>query len=161
MHKKVERCVRGLVLAGLCAAGGAFMLYGFAPAAVPVYVISASMCGLVILPYVCVVMGLVLAAAGILPVMYAWDNPIPGINYSADRVCEKYILVLTFTMIMAKAVSLKRARHGSDSWTVSGTWIMVCAAIMTVVANMAAYTDRLIYGFAGGQRRLCASAYIT
>lgn len=150
MHKKVERCVRGLVLAGLCVAGGAFMLYGFAPAAVPVYVISASMCGLVILPYVCVVMGLVLAAAGILPVMYAWDNPIPGINYSADRVCEKYILVLTFTMIMAKAVSVKRARHGSDSWTVSGTWIMVCAAIMTVAANMAAYTDRLIYGFVGG-----------
>ena len=150
MQKFVERCVRGLGLAGLCVAGGACMMWGFAPAAIPVYVISASLCGLVLLPYICVAVGLVLVTTGILPVMYAWDSPVPGIYYAGEQVCEKYLILLTFTMIMTKAIWLKKARHGNAAGVTVGPWIMTCAAIMTVVSNIGTYIDRPIYGLAGG-----------
>ena len=149
MQESVERYVRYLLMMVICFIGGMGMLWGLAPAAVPVVVIVYGQCGLLLLPCICVMCGLAMAALEVVPLHYICTYILTDVEYSGVRVVEKYAVLLTGVMFILKYADSRNRRSGTVAHAVDRGAQLVISG-MTLMANFIVYIDRPIYALAAG-----------
>lgn len=129
-------------MAVLCFSGGAFVLWGMAPAAAAMYVISCVACGWVLIPYIFVTAGIILGTLDVIKLPYACGYIMNEMEYDGAAVCGKYIVLLGLLMLLTKLV-LARYR-GQDVYLLSKLKLPMAVGIFA--ANIVTYSGVLTFG---------------
>lgn len=149
MQENVERYVRYLLMMNVCFVGGMGMLWGMAPAAVPVMVIVYGQCGLLLLPCICVMCGLAMAALGVVPLHDICTYIFADMEYSGVQVIEKYAVLMAGAMFVLKYADSRNRRAGRSPHVMDRGAQLVLSG-MTLMANVIVYIDRPVYALSTG-----------
>lgn len=168
MSERIKNSVGMLLLAAFCLAGGACVVWGFAPAAVALLIVSSALTGLVLLPYICVTAGAALGSLAVPGVPYSEVSLIPGCEYDGAAVLEKYILLLGAVMLTMKLLIIKKKGKHSGAAGGNELWILrravVLAAAYAFMANAYAYEGQikasLVYGALDAASTACMVAML-
>lgn len=132
----------------LCFVGGAFVLFGMAPAAVAMCVVCCIAYGRVLVPCLCAIGGVVSGALYGSSEIYSGRYIYGSVPYDGTAVCVKYICLLVAVMCIMKLLMVKSgARTGvrkEEAQIVRG--ILPAAAAGVVAANVLTYRDAFVMG---------------
>lgn len=137
--------MRALLMMGLCFVGGACVVFGMAPAAVAVYVLCCCICGRVLLPCICTMLGVISGTLGVLRLQFSDTYLFFDVRYDGASVCTKYLVLLSVIMCVMKMM-LVRSRRGreDDLYILSRLQPLIAAGI--VAADIAIYSDAFVMG---------------
>lgn len=151
--KKMAKNPAGCIVAMLiCLLSGGCEVGGIYPALVAVYVITSVLSGFILVPYICVLLGMFAQKLIIGEVDYL-EAGIFDSRISEGSTFQKYIMLLTVVMCVIKLLSVQRKKEGTDDYMLlrpiyclpAPYIVTICVAI--ALSNLTTYINSLEMAF--------------
>lgn len=158
MKIDVTRCAGIMCTVLICIASGACVLWGMAPAAVAMCMLSCKWCKRLTPVYVSCMVGILIVGTGILSLPYSDTYVLDGMTYDGMLFVQKYAGLLAAVLLIVRIAG----RQGENENRLKG-YVLSVAVICAV--NIVSYRDTLaeglIYGVVEAVAAVCLAVIMS
>lgn len=158
MKIDVTRCAGIMCTVLICIASGACVLWGMAPAAVAMCMLSCKWCKRLTPVYVSCMVGILIVGTGILSLPYSDTYVLDGMTYDGMLFVQKYAGLLAAVLLIVRIAG----RQGENGNRLKG-YVLSVAVICAV--NIVSYRDTLaeglIYGVVEAVAAVCLAVIMS